>query len=227
MSEAPKAPPVIELSTLYFCEGKVPATLALKDCSVPIANCAPDVFSALYGFQSKQEGFMAARDFADKHRLQFTVIDFLVRLDYRINPGLLKEDELGNHDLLAFQRLARSGSEAIGDLLLASPKLDERAATALEAAKPAALLLDRPDLLAILFADPALHHVKVIAHQARPLFADRAMSVGTIPHRHWASITEATCRLNPTTRITLDPPQEVPRSAPAPAGKPRSKPRSR
>jgi len=170
---------------------------------------------------------MAARDFAEKNRLQFTVIDFLVTLHCRINPGLMKDTELENHDFLAFQRLARSGGDAIRDMLLASPALDRRAATALESLKPAALLLERPDLVDILTADPALRHLKVIAHQAKPLFSDRAMTVGTIPFQHWDAITEATCRLNPTTRVTLDRPPETLRDSLVPTKAPRQRPTTR
>jgi hypothetical protein len=161
--------------------------------------------TVLYGYQSKQDGFMAARDFAEKNRLQFTVIDFLVALDHKINPGLMKVEEFARHDFLPFQRLSRGAVDEISSLL-ADFAETKGVRPEIAGAKPNALLIERPDLVVALLSDPSFDHVKVIAHQAKPTMSDRVLNVGTVPFRHWDSIVEATCRLNPVTRITLDRP---------------------
>lgn len=206
MDKRANAAALIELSTVYFCKGPVPSVLALNDCGLQIEGAAPGAFAALYGTQSKQEGFVAACDFAERNRLQFTVIDLLIALDYRIHPGLMKEDEFAQHDFVAFQRLARSGSDRIKEILLSSPTLDAHAGAALHAGKPAAVLLERPDLLGSIVNHPSLQHVKVVAHHARPLFSERALAVATVPLRHWGAVVEVTCRLNPSTRVIHEAP---------------------
>lgn len=221
MSEAAKSSTAIELSTVYFCEGAIPHTLSLRDCGLALRGTAPEAMTALYGHQSKQAGFMAARDYAERHRLNFTVIDFLVALDCRINAGQMKAEEIREHDFLAFQRLARSGTDQISVLL------QEGGALYAEAMKPGAILLERPELLSVLLGQPDLRHLKVVAFQAHPVMSERALTIGAVPYSHWRAITEATCRLNPTTRITLDPPAPV--SAPVNTSAPRKKsaPRSK
>jgi hypothetical protein len=212
MSSAPKPSTLIELSTVYFCEGPIPTSISLRDCGLALRGNLPQAITALYGTQSKQEGFMAAREYAEKNRLNFTVIDFLVRLDLRINPGVMKAEEFGDHDFLPFQRLARSGIDEIAALLQAASKLDS------EITKPSAVLLERPELLSVLLDQPALRHIKAVAFQARPVMSERALTVGAVPFIHWNAIAEATCRLNPTTRITLEypAPPMAPSKAPAP-----------
>lgn len=225
MSNAAKSQSVIELSTVFFCEGALPHTIALKDSGLRMRGKVPDALVALYGHQSKQDGFMAAREYADKHRLQFTVIDFLVALDHRINPGLTKPEEWANHDFLAFQRLSRGALDAVGGILREALAAETSAARALEVVKPAALLQERPELVTILLAHPSLRHVKVFAHPSRPEMSTRALNVGTLPFRHWDAVVEATCRLNPTTRVTLERPDLAERSTPATASVPVARPR--
>lgn len=231
MSESLKSPSVIELSTVYFCPGPIPHSIALRDCGLVLPGGVPGL-TALYGNQSKQEGFMAARDFAEKNRLQFTVIDFLVGLEYKINPGLMKAVEFSQHDFLPFQRLSRTAMDEIADFLVGYAE-KKGVRPDLVGAKPNALLIERPDLLGALMSDPEFVHVKVISHQAKPSMSDRVLNVGTVPFCQWDAILEATCRLNPTTRVTLDRPESHdheearPRPQPASKSKPKSVPRQR
>lgn len=222
MSESSKSSCLIELSTVYFCAGPIPHVIALKDCGLALRGAGIPALTALYGNQSKQDGFMAARDYAEKNRLQFTVIDFLIALDQPINPGLMKLEEVAKHDFLPFQRLSRGVLDEIGVILGESAILD-RSSVAPDGTKPSALLIEFPDLVAVLAADPMLQHVKVIAHQAKPVMSERALNVGTVPYCHWDAIREATCRLNPTTRITLDAPVAHDRPTPSVAMKPAEK----
>jgi hypothetical protein len=225
MSDAAKSQSVIELSTVFFCEGALPHTIALKDSGLRMRGMVPDALVALYGHQSKQDGFMAAREYADKHRLQFTVIDFLVALDHRINPGLTKPEEWANHDFLAFQRLSRGALDAIGGILQEALAAEAGFAKALDVVKPASLLQERPELVTVLLEHPLLRHVKAFAHPALPEMCTRALNVGTLPFRHWDAVVEATCRLNPTTRVTLERPDQAERSAPSTANVPVARPR--
>lgn len=202
MNNPPKTQPVIELSTVYFYEGQIPRSIALKDCGLAMRAPVPGALTALYGYQSKQEGFMAARAFADQRRLQFTVIDFLVRLDHPINPGLMKPSELAQHDFISFLRMSRG---MLNDLqaILEEHGGDDAGD---EAAKPHLLVMRRPELLVDVIHHPDLRHFKVIAHPAKPVFSERPLTVGTVPFAHWDAIQEASCRLNPTTRVTLERP---------------------
>lgn len=220
MSDAAKSRSVIELSTVFFCDGALPHAIALKDCGLRMRGRVPDALVALYGHQSKQDGFMAAREYADKHRLQFTVIDFLIALDHRINPGLTKPEEWANHDFLAFQRLSRGALDTVGAILQDALGAEAGGASALDGLKPAALLQERPELISVLLAHPSLQHIKVFAHPARPEMSTRTLNVGTLPFRQWDAVIEATCRLNPTTRVTLERPDLAERSTPASASVP-------
>lgn len=197
---------LIELSTVHFYKGQLERKVALKDMGLTLSSDIPGAFSALYGSQSKQDGFMAAGQYADRHHLEFTVIDFLVRLDYKPNVGVMKPGELMNHDFLAFQRSSRPMLDEI-DAMLAE-KLT-RAGVPLDdkfAGKPHLLVIERPELIAHLLSEATMAHLKVLVHGARTSFSDRPLNVGTVPFSHWDAIQEATCRLHPGTWVTLDRP---------------------
>lgn len=76
----------------------------------------------------------------------------------------------------------------------------------LELAKPHLLLQQRPDLVSSLIEAPGWEHMKVIAYPAKLTISEKPLTVGIVPHSHWDSIKEASCRLNPGIRITLEPP---------------------
>lgn len=225
---------VIELSTVFFYKGQLGRTVALKDLGLVLSADIPGTLSALYGSQSKQDGFMAAGRYADLHRLEFTVVDFLVRLEHKVNPGLMKPGELGGHDFLSMQRSSRAMLDEIdslltGELARRGTPLDDKFE-----GKPHLLVIERPDLVANLLSSADMAHVKVLVHGARTHFSERPLNIGTVPFSHWDSIQEATCRLNPDTRVSLERPvpaaKAVPvdHSAPAPRpNKPRSTMRSR
>lgn len=219
MSSVTKPASAIELSTVYFCQGPVPPTISLRDCGLQLKGAHPKALTAFYGNQSKQDGFMAAREYAEMNRLQFTVVDFLVALDSRINPGLMKPEELANHDFVAFQRLSRSAADEIQNILQSgmsgTSSLEGGVDPVADGVKPNQLVLESPDVIDALMNTQALRHVKVIAHQAKLLMSEKVFTVGSVPFSHWSAIMEVTCRLNPTTRVVLD--------APAPRDKPGEK----
>jgi len=197
---------VIELSTVHFYKGELERTIALKDVGLMLGSGIPAALSALYGHQSKQDGFMSAGQHADRHGLQFTVIDFLVRLDHKVNVGVMKPEELIEHDFLNFQRSSRAMLNEI-DIIL-SEKLVRQGTLpdSVFAGKPHLLVIERPELVASLLSDSAMAHLKVLVHGARTQFSERPLNVGTVPFTQWRAIQEATCRLNPETRITLELP---------------------
>jgi hypothetical protein len=198
---------IIELSSVYFYEGTAPRVIALKDCDLFMKSPIPGAFSALYGYR-KQEGFMAARAYADQHRLQFTVIDFLVKLEHRQNPLTMKPEDLGQHDFIAFQRVSRSMMDELQDILRKRLEQEGTDLNQIDLSKPHQLIMRRPELVTTLIDEPGWEHLKVIAYLAKVAFSDKPLNVGTVPYRHWSAIQEATCRLNPNIQITLDLPGE-------------------
>lgn len=216
-SEKPDSQHIIELSTVYFYEGTAPRVIALKDCGLPMKSPVPGAFSALYGYQSKQEGFMAARAYADKNRLQFTVIDLLVKLDQKQNPLMMKPEDLPQHDFITFQRLSRSMTDELGGILKQQLERERGDTSALDPSKPHLLLMQRPDLIAAVINEPGWEHMKVVTYPAKIALSEKPLNVGTVPFRHWDSIQKATCRLNPNIQITLDPPGQRAKNAAASA----------
>lgn len=216
-----------ELSTVYFYEGSAPRVIALKDAGLQMRSPIPGAFSAIYGYQSKQEGFMAARAYADRHRLQFTVIDFLVRLDHKANPLMMKPEHLPQHDFIAFTRIARDMTDKLQEILARRLEKDGLDVGQVDLSKPQQVLAQRPELITSLLDEPGWEHLKVIVYPAKVAMSEKPLAVGTVPFRHWDAIQEATCRLNPNIQITLDPPATQDKAAPAssPAPKDRERPR--
>jgi hypothetical protein len=118
----------------------------------------------------------------------------------------MKPQELVHHDFLAFQRSSRAMLDEI-DAILAD-RLGNLGKTLYDrfAGKPHLLVIERPDLVTNLLSDAAMAHVKVLVHGARAHFSERPLNVGTVPFSQWDSIHEATCRLNPDTRVSLERP---------------------
>lgn len=205
-NEKPDSQSIIELSTVYFYKGHAPRVVALKDCDLLAKSSVHGAFSALYGRQSKQEGFMAARAYADQNRLQFTVVDFLVKLDQKRNPLVMKLDDLPQHDFITFQRVSRSIMDNLRAILKKRLEQDGADLSKVDLSKPHWLIMQRPELIASVIAEPGWEHLKVIAYPTQLPISEKPLNVGTVPFRHWDAIQAATCRLNPNIRITLDPP---------------------
>ncbi|GGM25638.1 hypothetical protein GCM10009425_40500 [Pseudomonas asuensis] len=166
----------------------------------------PGAFSALYGYQSKQEGFMAARQYADKNRLQFTVIDFLVKLDQKQNPLMMKPGDIPRHDFLSFQRLSRNSLDEVEDILRNKFERDGSNVSGMDLSKPHHLIMQRPELIQAVMSASGWEHLKVLAFPAKSAVSERPLTVGVVPYEHWSAIQEASCRLHPNIRITLDSP---------------------
>jgi len=206
---------IIELSTVAFYEGHTPRTLALHECSLPFADPVPGAMSALYGTKSKPEGFMAARAYADRHRLQFTVIDFLVALEHKPNASVMKPDELPDHDFLSLLRISGSMSDQVGQWLRAGLEEAGQGTELLDSLKAEHAVLQQPSLIGALIDRPACRHLKLVAFPGMTSISDRPLNVGSVPFRHWSAIQEATCRLDPTVRVTIDaPPLQTATKAP-------------
>jgi hypothetical protein len=221
-NEDDKPGALIELSTVYFYTGSLPNTLSLKDCGLALPRKMPELICGLYGRQSKQEGFMAAHAYALRNKLEFTVIDFTVRLDFAINPGKMKPEDLPHHDFLSLNQVRRQTWESIA-FALEEGGTSRASASMEEDGKK--LLLTRPDLIAQLCDLPEYQHFRVVAFDAKPAISEQALQVGAVPVRHWAAIESAVCRLNPTTQVALEYPGERARPAVVEANAPVSRPR--
>ena len=195
----------IELSTVAFYRGDIPREIALRDCSLPMANGPVAAFSAFYGDQGRQMGFMAARQYAVAHSLQYTVIDFMVKLQAQ-NKSVMKPDELGNFDFLNFARMSKAMRSQVSDWFLEAEAGRAVLANSVTKLSGSAAIEVYPALVDTLIANPACHHLKVIAYQTITSLTRKPVAVGSIPHRHWLAIQSGTCRLNPNVRVTLEPP---------------------
>lgn len=174
---------------------------------------------------------MAARAHADRERLQFTVIDFLVALEHKQNPLMMKPADLAQHDFIAFQRLSRSMMDQLQEILKKRLEQEGIEPGPAELAKPQLLIMQRPELITSVLDEPGWEHLRVVAYPAKLAISEKPLTVGTVPYRHWDAIQEATCRLNPNIRITLDPPagfeKNVPVQERTPTPRKRDQPRTR
>jgi hypothetical protein len=157
---------------------------------------------------------MAARAYADRERLQFTVIDFLVSLDHKQNPLMMKPEDLMQHDFISFQRLSRSMMDQLHGILKRRLEDERIEPSQAELSKPQLLIMQRPELITSVLEEAGWEHMKVFAYPAKLAISEKPLNVGTVPFRHWGAIQEATCRLNPNIRITLDPPAGYEKNAP-------------
>ena len=194
----------IELSTVHFYRGPSPRVLSLKGCGLPMYEAIPEMMVGFYGRQGKQEGFMAAYAYAQANQLEFTVIDFLVKLDLPINPVKMSVDDLKSHDFLHLGQARRELWKTI-DFLIEEDG-DENVDSLHQELDGKLLLLDRPGLIARVADDSSFRHFKTLAFDSRTFISPRTLTVGAVPFRHWNSIIQATCRLNPTTQVLLDSP---------------------
>lgn len=194
----------IELSTVAFFRGEAPREIALRSCSIPMSRASSCEFSALYGLQGKQEGFVAARDFAISQGLKYTVIDIVVGLEAQ-NPKQMKVGELPAYDFLNLARATRGLSDSIAEWLVEANggRMAPEVLADLSSEPLRQCVARRPDLISEIFSLGECEHLKVIAHQGLTRLSAEPLGLATISPRFWSSIREATCRLNPTIRITL------------------------
>lgn len=195
----------IEMTTVAFYRGEIPREIALRDCSLPIPNGPVSAFCAYYGERSNQSGFMAARQYAASLGLQYTVIDIEIELQ-PLNPSVMKPDELARFDFLNFARMSREMRSVVSEWFSEPTEGDGAAAEPSGTISAIEAVAANPSLVDKLIALPQCSHLKVIAFQTVTSLATMPLTVGGIPHRHWAAIRSANCRLNPTVRVLLDAP---------------------
>ncbi|MCC7005935.1 MAG: hypothetical protein IT497_04750 [Ottowia sp.] len=204
--KAEKNNSIVELSSVYFYEDAAPKVLSLKDCKLPTNNPIAGTFSALYGSQSKQDGFMAARAYADKHRLEFTVVDFSMDLRQKQNALITDAEDIQHYDFMSVQRLSRGMTNELRAIF--QEKLAQQGAltATMDTSNLAKLIVQRPDMMVSIMDEPGWKHLKVIAYPAKLTISDKPLSIATLHFHDWGLIKEASCRLNPGMRITLEPP---------------------
>ena len=194
------------MSTVAFFRGEIPRELALRDCSLPMAYAPKNAFSALYGENGKQNGFMAAREYAARQGLQYTVIDFVVELEAQ-NALVMKPEDLPMYDFLNFGRMSVALRQEVslwfaesvaGGVLPTLPSDTDLAGLSAQAA-----IQSWPALVDAVIQHKDGRHLKVIAYQAMTSMGTRPLAIGSIPLSHWGAIRSATCRLNPSVRVAL------------------------
>lgn len=212
----------VEVSTVAFYEGRAPRTIPLKDCSWPIASPPVTGISGIYGSASKREAFMAARAHADAERLNFTIIDFVVELENSTQGGVMNPQKLSSFDFLNLQRMSTPLGAQVGAWLQADKGVAKQHGELFEAMRSEQVMAQVPELVDVLAAAPECRHVRLFAFSAMTGIGRQALSLGFVPFAHWASIREATCRLDPTVHVTLDPPaapaKRASKAAPKDAG---------
>jgi len=201
----------IELSTVFFFKNKLPTSISLHQCGLPLKEAIPNTISAYYGYQARLEGMVAAHEYAQQNGLKFTAIDFSVALQERPNVRRMTVQDLAGFDFLSFNKLHSSVVEEIVATMKESLQARGISIEFLDFKRPQQILARHPSLVDDLQAQPTWEHIKLIAHPAQLAFSDRIYNVGTLPYRHWGQITEAFCRMDPV-HISLD--------APAPAARP-------
>lgn len=203
---------LIELSTVYFYHKILPRVIKLKECDVTQNTSGiPDTLAALTGYQRKQEGFVAAREYAERNGLDFTVIDFTVKLDQSFTPQLLKPSDLQTRDYLAMTRISKDTAHQLSDILKGSEdETVQRILKLYPAAKVTNLIKRYPALLDTILSDDQFKHFKIINMQVRtPLDPEKTLNLAFVPKRNWSCIQSATCRLDSSIEISLDPPQSL------------------
>jgi hypothetical protein len=153
----------------------------------------PGLFCALYGRKSKQDGFMAAHAYAERHGLEFTVIDLSVGLSMPINPEKMTAEELGHHDFLPLTQAKNEVWDQVGAAI--GDDGDGRT-----------MLRESPALISKFLDGAAGLHLGLVAFDSKPAIASQTLVVGLVPHRNWRKITSAICRLDPATMVTLERP---------------------
>lgn len=186
------------MSTVYFFENSLPNTIALKDCGFPLNKPIDESFSALYGHIGKQAGFMLAKAYADKHRLQYTIIDFNVQFDNPIDTVPVGLEQLKNEELVSLKRLPKNEIAELFNLYIGQQDQDDK--------KAYMKLVEHPELLSNFINHPDYENLKLVIYPAITAIGEQPLTIGSIPHRHWDVITSAECRLHPNTKVTLESP---------------------
>lgn len=188
------------MSTVYFFEKNLPKTIALKDCGLPLVQPIEGCFSALYGHIGRQAGFMAAKVYADKHRLNYTIIDFNVQFDKAVNTVPVGLEQLKHEELVALQRLPNAVLSKLFESYINDHHDDQHMLKSYE------LLVQRPELLAGFINHEDYENLKLVIYPGVTAINEKPLTIGSIPFRHWDVITSAECRLHPTTKVTLESP---------------------
>lgn len=188
--------PIIELASAYFYPDEPPSEISLHQCNLYPGHSSG--FFALYGYQAKRDGMVAARQQGYRHSLNFLPIAIQVQLDLKQCPNLMKIEDLPCHDFVSFARMSR-GLKDVAHAVLADLAgfgvLPKNTFT--------------PDAICHLINHPQWAHMKLVAFLASPLGEQYRLMVAALSYRHWGSIVEATCPTHPKLKISLQTPEGV------------------
>jgi len=188
--------PIIELASAYFYPDEPPSEISLHECNLHPGHRSG--FFALYGYQAKRDGMVAARQHGCRHSLNFLPIAIQVQLDLKQCPNMMKVEDLPSHDFVSFARMSR-GLKDVANALLADHAafgfLPKNTFT--------------PDAICHLVKHPDWAHMKVVSFLASPLDEKQRLMVAALSYRHWGSIVAATCPTHPKLKISLQAPDGV------------------
>lgn len=199
----------IELSTIVFYEGRLPGSLLLHECSVPLIKPVPGALAAIYGTSSKPDAFATASRYAKNNGFEYTVIDITVELEKRPNPTVMKIHDLANYDFLSMLRMGISMRAPIFQWIRAGLLPGDERIQLLDKKFPTFALAHDPSLFAVLMESSACSHLKLVACPAVTKIDNEVFNVGVIPFRHWSAIKKATCRYDPRINIDLTLPSSM------------------
>lgn len=188
--------PIIELASAYFYPDEPPSEIALHQCSLYPGH--PSGFFALYGYQAKRDGMVAARQHGYRHSLNFLPITIQVQLDLKQCPNMMKVEDLPSHDFVSFARMSRGLKDVANAVLVDQAGLGVLPQNTFT-----------PDAICHLIEHPDWRHMKVVSFLASPFDENQRLMVAALSYRHWGSIVEATCPTHPKLKISLQAPDGV------------------
>lgn len=187
----------LELATIAFFRGKPPAKLLLHECGLKTNPALPDHFTVLSS-TGLQKAYHHVKAYAQRQNLKFTVVDLSVGLQKKLDSSSkLWVADLPNTETLMMTRVTK---EVLQHLIeKQNPELvsGEFSHDGFHQ-RMAALAAMR---------DPEFNHVKLIGYPIEVPFTSEPLTGISIPKRHWNSIIQAECRLDPGIAIDISPPK--------------------
>ena len=187
-----------ELSVIFFFKGSLPDTINLKDCAFPFRTPIENCFPALYGNISKRNGILAANEYADKHQLNFTVIDFRISLEDAVDTTPKNKKEFFHSEVISLNRLSRNKIFQLYD-----DYIDDNSKKILKNKTAYLDLIEKPELLTHLINHQDFEKLKLLIYMAKTAISETPLTIGYIPYKNWDVITSAACRLHPNIKVNI------------------------
>lgn len=188
----------VELSSIFFFKDTLQSTINLKDCAFPFRTSIENCFPALYGNLSKKTGILAVKEYADRHQLNFTIIDFIISLEEAVDTRPKNEKELFYSEIISLNRLSKSTISQLYD-----DYIDNSSQKKLKNKTAYLALVEKPELLTDLINHQDFENLKLLICQAKTAISDKCLTIGYIPNRKWNMIKSPVCRLHPNIKVIV------------------------